>query len=289
MHIIPGDAATVIAGDYATKSQIEHVRNLLGLVQPLHVQLGAWLWRILHGDFGQSFMLGRGVLQAIGERLPTTILLSTYSMLLTMPLGIAAGLVAAYWRKTWIDTAVMSTALVGVSLPGFWLSVLAVMLFAVKLGWFPTSGYVAPSEDLFRSLRSLTLPAVCLSVIQIGLLARMTRATALEVLGQDYIRTARAKGLSEWATVSKHCFANTMIPVVTVIGLLVNVSFAGAVVIEQIFVLPGVGQLVVQAILRRDYPVIQGSILVVSVLLVAVNLLVDISYAYLDPRLRDAR
>src|SRR3546814_778175 len=166
----------------------------------------------------------------------------------------------------------MSAALVGVSVPSFWLSVMGILLFSVLLGWLPTSGYVPPGEGILACIRSLTLPALSLAVFQIGLLARMTRATTLEVLRQDFVRTARAKGVPEWRTVAKHALANVMIPVVTVIGLLVNVALAGAVVIEQIFVLPGLGQLVVQGILRRDYPVIQGSILIVAVILVVINL-----------------
>jgi peptide/nickel transport system permease protein len=287
IHIIPGDAATVIAGPDATSDQIAAVRTVLGLDKPLYVQLSVWFWNLFHGDLGNSFMLGRSVVQAISERLPTTLLLTTYSIVLTMPFGILAGLLAAYHQNTWIDTVVMSVALVGVSVPSFWLSVIGILFFSVTLGWLPTSGYVPPSEGILACLRSLTLPAVSLAVFQIGLLARMTRATTLEVLRQDFVRTARAKGVSEWKTVAKHALANVMVPVVTVIGLLVNVALAGAVVIEQIFVLPGLGQLVVQGILRRDYPVIQGSILAVAVLLVVINLVVDLLYAYLDPRLRN--
>ncbi|MEX0921989.1 MAG: ABC transporter permease [Rhodovibrionaceae bacterium] len=287
IHVIPGDAAVVIAGPDASSEQVESIRAVLGLDKPLHVQFGLWFWNLFQGDLGDSFMLGRSVAQAIQERLPTTLLLTTYSILLTIPFGIAAGLIAAYRQNSWVDTFVMTIALVGVSVPSFWLSVMAVLLFSVTLGWFPTSGYIPPSEDLLGCLRSLTLPAVSLAVFQIGLLARMTRATTLEVLRQDYVRTARAKGVSEWRAVGKHALANVMIPVVTVIGLLVSVALAGAVVIEQIFVLPGLGQLVVQGILRRDYPVIQGSLLAVAVLLVLINLIVDLLYAYLDPRLRN--
>ncbi len=286
IHVIPGDAANVIAGPDASSDQIEAVRVLLGLDKPLHVQLSMWFWNLSQGDLGQSFMLGRSVAQAIMERLPTTLLLTGYSIALTIPFGILAGLLAAYRQNTWVDTFVMTIALIGVSVPSFWLSVMGILLFSVTLGWLPTSGYVPPSEDFLGCLRSLTLPAVSLAVFQIGLLARMTRATTLEVLRQDFVRTARAKGVSEWKTVGKHALSNVMIPVVTVIGLLVSVALAGAVVIEQIFVLPGLGQLVVQGILRRDYPVIQGSILAVAVLLVVINLVVDLLYAYLDPRLR---
>lgn len=287
IHIIPGDPAIVIAGPDASSDQIESVRELLGLDRPLHIQMGVWYLNLLQGDLGNSFMLGRSVLQAIQERLPTTLLLTAYSIAITMPVGIAAGLLAAYKQNTWVDTAVMSVALLGVSVPSFWLSIMGILVFSVMLGWLPASGYVPPDEGIIACLRSLTLPAVSLAVFQIGLLARMTRATTLEVLRQDFIRTARAKGVAEWKTVARHALANVMIPIVTVVGLLVNVAIAGAVVIEQIFVLPGVGQLVVQGILRRDYPVIQGSILAVALLLVLINLVVDLLYAYLDPRMRN--
>ena len=287
IHIIPGDPAIVIAGPDASADQVASIRELLGLDQPVHMQMGMWYLNLLQGDLGNSFMLGRSVIQAIQERLPTTLLLIAYSIAITMPLGIIVGLLAAYRQNTWVDTAVMSVALLGVSVPNFWLSIMGILVFSVMLGWLPSSGYVPPSEGILACLRSLTLPAVSLAVFQVGLLARMTRATTLEVLRQDFIRTARAKGVSEWKTVAKHALSNVMIPIVTVIGLLVNVAIAGAVVIEQIFVLPGVGQLVVQGILRRDYPVIQGSILAVALLLVIINLIVDLLYAYLDPRLRN--
>jgi peptide/nickel transport system permease protein len=204
IHIIPGDAATVIAGPDATSDQVESLRELLGLNQPLHVQMGVWYMNLFQGDLGNSFMLGRSVLQAIQERLPTTLLLTAYSIVITMPLGIAAGLVAAYRHNTWVDTAVMSIALLGVSVPSFWLSIMGILVFSVMLGWLPSSGYVPPSEGILACLQSLTLPAVSLAVFQIGLLARMTRATTLEVLRQDFIRTARAKGVAEWKTVAKH-------------------------------------------------------------------------------------
>ncbi|MCY0150182.1 ABC transporter permease [Hoeflea sp. G2-23] len=287
IHIIPGDPAIVIAGPDASADQVQSIRELLELDRPLHIQMGAWYMNLFQGDLGNSFMLGRSVVQAVQERLPTTLLLTTYSIIISMPIGIAAGLLAAYRQNTWVDTTVMTVALLGVSVPSFWLSIMGILVFSVALGWLPSSGYVPPSEGIIACLRSLTLPAISLAVLQIGLLARMTRATTLEVLRQDFIRTARAKGVSEWKTVGRHALSNVMIPIVTVVGLLVNIAIAGAVVIEQIFVLPGVGQLVVQGILRRDYPVIQGSILAVAVLLVLINLVVDLLYAYLDPRLRN--
>jgi peptide/nickel transport system permease protein len=286
MHIVPGDAAQVIAGPDATRDQIAAIRSGLGLDRPLSVQLVRWYWHLFHGDLGQSFMLGRSVVQAIGERVPVTFMLAAYSLLLTLPLGILAGVLAAYYHNRWLDSAIMSTALLGVSIPSFWLSIMGIILFSVTLGWLPSTGYVPPEDGILACLRSLTLPAVSLAVFQIGLLARMTRATMLEVLRQDFIRTARAKGVAEWKTVGKHALKNVMVPVQTIIGIIVGVLLAGAVVIEQVFALPGLGRLVIQGILRRDYPVIQGSLLVVAVFLVLINLAIDLLYAALDPRVR---
>ena len=287
IHAIPGDAAYVIAGPDATSDQVEAIRTTLGLDRPIPEQLWRWFWNLAQGDLGQSYMLGRSVSQAIAERVPVTFLLTVYSLILTIPLGVIAGLIAAYHHNRWLDTSVMGMALVGVSLPTFWFSIMAVLLFSVELGWLPAGGYVPLSENVWGCLRSLTLPAISLAVFQVALLARMTRATTLEVLRQDYVRTARAKGVSEIKVVGIHAFANVLIPVVTVIGIIINVALSGTVVIEQVFSLPGVGRLVVQGILRRDYPVIQGSLLVVALMMVLVNLVVDLLYAYLDPRVKD--
>jgi peptide/nickel transport system permease protein len=287
IHIIPGDAAQVIAGPDATLDQIASIRSGLGLDRPLPEQLLVWLSNLARFDLGMSYMLGRSVAQAIAERFPVTLLLTLYSLVLTVPLGILAGLIAAYHHNRWADTAMMTIALLGVSLPTFWLSIMAILLFSVELGWLPSGGYVPLSESVLGCLRSLTLPALALAVFQIGMLARMTRATTLEVLRQDYVRTARAKGVGEQTVVGRHAFTNVLIPVVTVIGIIVNVALSGTVIIEEIFSLPGLGRLVVQGILRRDYPVIQGSLLVVALLMVIVNLLVDLLYAYLDPRVKN--
>jgi peptide/nickel transport system permease protein len=286
IHIIPGDAAVVIAGPDATRQQVEVVRAQLGLDRPLPVQFTQWYGRVLSGDLGQSFMLGRPVAQAIRERLPVTVLLTIYSLALTIPFGLLAGITAARWHNRWLDPAVMTVALVGISLPSFWLSIMGIVLFSVTLGWLPATGYVPFTEDWLASLRSLTLPAFSLAVFQIAFLARMTRATMLDVLRQDYIRTARAEGVAEWKILWRHALMNTMTAVLTVIGISFAYSLAGAVVIEQVFALPGVGQLVVDAILRRDYPVVQGALLVVACMLVLVNLGVDLLYGVIDPRVR---
>lgn len=288
IHIVPGDPAQVIAGPDATQAQVESIRASLGLDRELPAQLGLWYWHLLQGDLGHSYMLGRSVMQAIGERIPVTVLLSLYALLLTLPIGLLTGIVAATNHNRWIDSAVMTAAMLGVSIPGFWLSIMGVLLFSVTLGWFPATGYVPFGDDPAGCIRSLTLPAFALAFFQIGLLARMTRATMLDVLRQDYIRTARAGGVPEWSVLGKHALRNVMTPVLTVIGIILGVSLAGAVVIEQVFALPGLGRLIVEGILRRDYPVIQGTLLVVASFLVVLNLAVDLLYGVLDPRVRYA-
>lgn len=284
MQLVPGDPARVIAGADATADVIAAVRQTLGLDQPWYVQLRDWFFGLMRGDLGQSYLLSRPVAQAIGERLPVTLALTAYALCITLPLGILAGVIAAYRQNTWVDGTVMGLALLGVSLPEFWLAIMLVLFFAVELSWLPTSGYVPLSQGFWPWLRSLTLPAVCLGFFQMALLARITRSSMLEVLRQDYVRTARAKGLLEWSTVAKHALKNAMIPVITVIGIILSLMVSGTVVIEQVFALPGVGRLVIQGILQRDYPVIQGTLLLIASFFVFINIVVDVLYAWLDPR-----
>jgi peptide/nickel transport system permease protein len=274
MSLLPGDPAVVIAGDQASPEAIEKVRRTLGLDRPFLEQIALWFGQLVRGNFGNSLMLNQSVLSAMGERLPVTLSLAGLSLAITLPIGILVGSIAAYYRQTWIDSAVMAVALLGVSIPGFWIAILAVILFSVILGWLPSSGFVALSADPAMWLRSLILPAAMLSLFQIGFLARMTRSAMLDVLSQDFIRTARSKGLSEWMTVGKHAFRNALIMVITALGILVSTAIGGSVVIEQVFALPGIGRLVVQGILARDYPLVQGV------------MLIDILYTFADPRVR---
>jgi peptide/nickel transport system permease protein len=287
LQLLPGDPAVVIAGQDANEAAIQRIRVELGLDRPLWEQLAAWLWRLAHGDFGRSLILNQSVLSAVAERLPVTLSLALLSLLVTLPVGIGLGTLAACYRGRWVDFAVMTTALVGVSVPGFWIAILSVTLFSVTLGWVPSSGYspltVAGPGPWFRSLIQ---PAIVLGLFQVGYLARMTRSAMLDVLGQDYIRTARAKGLAGWPTVATHAFRNTLISVVTVTGIIVSLLIGGSVVIEQVFALPGVGRLVVQGILARDYPLIQGTMLLFGFAFVAINILVDVLYTLVDPRVR---
>jgi peptide/nickel transport system permease protein len=286
INLLPGDPAVAIAGDQASPEAIEAVRHNLGLDRPLLEQLGIWFLHLSQGNFGSSLMLNQSVLSAMGERLPVTLSLTGLSLLITLPIGIAAGAVAAYNRQTWIDSFVMTVALIGVSIPAFWIAILSVLVFSVILRWFPTSGYVELFHDPKLWLRSLILPAAMLSLFQIGFLARMTRSAMLDVLSQDYIRTARSKGLGEWTTVGKHAFRNALILIITAIGILLSTALGGSVVIEQVFALPGVGRLVVQGILARDYPLVQGVMLIYGFAFVAINLVVDLLYTVADPRVR---
>ncbi|MFI4980654.1 MAG: ABC transporter permease [Nevskiales bacterium] len=286
MHLLPGDPAVVIAGPEASLEAVDRIRRQLGLDRPIPEQLVVWLANIARGDLGRSLVLNQSVLQAVAERLPVTFSLTLLSLAITVPAGVVLGVLAACWRNTWVDSAVMLLALIGVSVPGFWISILSVILFSVTLHWVPTSGYAPFASGVGPWLATLIQPAAVLALFQIGYLARMTRSAMLDVLDQDYIRTARAKGVSEWRTVAKHAFRNTLIPVVTVTGIILSLSIGGSVVIEQVFALPGVGRLIVQAILARDYPLVQGTMLLLGFAFVVVNIAVDVIYTWVDPRIR---
>ena len=286
MQLVPGDAAILIGGPTATPAELDQIRKNLGLDQPFHVQLWIFYVNLLHGDLGRSLLLGKPVLEATIERIPVSATIGLYSMVITVTIGIACGVVAALRQGTWVDQVVSVFALLGISLPSFWFGLMMIVLFSVHLGWFPTSGYVDLTKDPVGWFRYATMPAVALALIQIGLLSRITRSTVIEVLRQDYVRTARAKGLSEWIVVGKHVMANVAIPVITVIGLIFSVLLSGSVVIETVFSVPGIGSLLGNAILRRDYPMIQGGLLFVAVVLMVLNIAVDVLYAYFDPRVR---
>jgi len=286
MRLIPGDPAAAMAGLSATQRDIQQLRIDLGLDQPLLVQLVRWYGGLLQGDLGRSILLGKPVVAATMERLPVTIGLSAYSLVLTLALGVLAGVIAALRQNSWVDQLAMMFAMIGISVPNFFLGLMMIIFFAVKLGWLPTGGYVPFTEDPVGWLRSMTMPAISLAMLQAGLLARITRSTMLEVLRQDYIRTARAKGLPQRQVVFKHALANALIPIVTVVGIIVSLLLSGAVVTEALFSIPGIGQLLTQAVLSRDYPMVQGGLLLVTAFLLMVNIGVDILYAAIDPRVR---
>jgi peptide/nickel transport system permease protein len=286
MRLIPGDASAAIAGLSATPEQIATIRAQLGLDQPFAVQLFRWYSGLLHGDLGRSLLLGQPVVEATLLRLPVTLALSAYALVLTLLLGLASGILAALKQNSWVDQAAMLFAMFGISMPSFWLGLMMILIFAVHLGWLPTGGYIALADDPIGWLRTSTMPAISLAMLQAGLLARITRSTMLEVLRQDYIRTARAKGLPQRLVVFKHALANALIPITTVIGIIVSLLISASVVIETLFSIPGMGQLLTQAVLSRDYPMVQGGLLIVTALLVLINLIVDVGYALLDPRVR---
>jgi len=286
MRLIPGDPSAVIGGLSATAEQLAQIRSELGLDEPFLVQLFKWYGGLLQGNLGKSILLGQDVVEATFVRLPVTIALSLYALVITIILGMTSGIIAALRQNTLIDQIAMMVAMLGISVPNFFLGLLMIILFAVHLGWLPTGGYIPFSEDPVGWLRTSTMPALSLALLQMGLLARITRSTMLEVLRQDYIRTARAKGLPGRLVVVKHALTNALIPITTVIGIIISLSISGAVVTESLFSIPGMGQLLTQAVLNRDYPMVQGGLLLTTTFLVLVNILVDIAYALLDPRVR---
>jgi peptide/nickel transport system permease protein len=286
LHMSPGDPAVIIAGDFATTEQIEAIRRQLGLEDPLHVQFLTWLTNLLQGDMGRSIYSGLPVTELIGQRLEPTLMLTLVTMLIAVPFAIPMGVVAAWKVGTWVDRLVMTFAVLGFSLPVFVLGYILIYGGSMTLGWFPVQGYTRIGESFPGFLLHITLPALTLGVVYMALIARMTRATMLEVLNEDYIRTAYAKGVATHKVLWKHALKNAMVPIVTTIGLGVALLIGGVVVTESVFAIPGLGRLTVDAVLRTDYPVIQGVILVFSFAYVLLNLLVDLSYVLFDPRIR---
>lgn len=284
--LVPGDVASQLADPGASIEELQRIRARLNLDQPWYVQMAAWYGNLLQGDLGQSFLLNRSVTAAIIERLPVTLALTVLALIIAVTLGVTAGVIAAVQHGKLADQSIMVLALVGLSVPDFWLGLVGIYVFAVALGWLPSGGFVPFTESPMGWARSMALPAFTLGITQIGLIARITRSSMLDVLGQDYVRTARAKGVPAFQVVTKHAFANALIPIITVTGVIVGVLLGGAVVIEQVFSLPGVGRLIIGAVLRRDYPVIQGGLLLLAFIYVFVNIIVDLLYAYVDPRVR---
>lgn len=286
MQLVPGDPAIIMAGLGASGDQVQRIREQFGLDQPFMFQLARWYGGLLVGDLGESITLSRPVIQALAERAPATLALAGVALALTLAIGVGAGVIAALRQNSWIDRLVMAIAVFGVSVPSFWLGLLFIIVFGVMLDVLPTGGYAPLAEGFAAWIKSLILPAVSLALLQIGLLARITRAAMVDVLQQDYMRTARAKGLPDWVRIGKHAFINVLVPVVTVIGIIFGLMLSGSVVIETVFAFPGIGRLMANAILTRDYPVIQGGLLVTAFAFVLLNLLVDVFYSWIDPRIR---
>jgi peptide/nickel transport system permease protein len=286
LYIAPGDPAAVIAGDQATPADVERIRQSLGLDRPFLVRFGEWVWRILRGDLGVSIFTNLPVSTMIAQRVQPTLSLMVLTLLLAVTIAVPMGVVAAWRQGTLVDRAVMGFAVLGFSVPVFVVGYLLAYVFALELDWLPVQGYTSIDQGIWPWLENLILPAVALGGVYIALIARITRATMLEVLQQDYIRTARAKGAGQGSILFLHALKNAAVPIVTVIGIGIALLIGGAVVTESVFAIPGLGRLTVDAILRRDYPVIQGVVLLFSFVYVLVNLLIDILYTFLDPRIR---
>jgi peptide/nickel transport system permease protein len=286
IHLAPGDPASVIAGPYATQEDIAKLRHQLGLDQPLPVQLVRWYGRLLSGDLGDSIFLRRPVTEAIAERLEPTLLLTTWATLIAVLIGVPAGIVSARYHNSAVDQSFMALALLGLSIPNFLLGLLMILVFGVWLGWLPVAGYVPLDGGLWPNFRSLLMPSVSLGLVQSALIARITRSSMLDVMREQFILAGRAKGLNERVIVYKHALKNAIIPTLTVVGITFAILIGGAVVIETVFNIPGLGRLIISAVLRRDYPVIQGVVLLIAVTYTVVNLMVDLAYLALDPRIR---
>ena len=286
LWLVPGDPASAFLDASATKEALDRVRHTLGLDRPFLFRMGDWYLRLLQGDLGTSLLLNRSVTSAIFERLPVTLSLTALAFLVAVLIGVAAGVLAAVRHGKAADQGLMTLALLGLSIPEFWLGLVLIWLVAVLLPIFPAGDYVPFLRDPWQWARHIALPTFTLACVQMGFVARMTRSSMLEVLGQDFVRTARAKGLPEPYVVLRHGLANAMVPVVTVMGIMVGALLGGAVVTEQVFSIPGLGRLIIGAVLSRDFPVIQGGLLFLALIYLTVNIVVDLLYAVIDPRVR---
>ncbi|MEM6972987.1 MAG: ABC transporter permease [Pseudomonadota bacterium] len=283
---ISGDPAAVLAGDTATNAQIDAVRATFGLDRPIWEQFLTWVGKVLQGDLGESLFTGQPVSLLIAQRVEPTAMLALTTILFSVAVAVPMGVIAAWRADTWVDRAVMVFAVLGFSVPVFVLGYALILGFSINLRWLPVQGYVSLLEDPIGFLRHIILPTLTLSFIYVALIARITRASVMETLGEDYIRTARAKGQIERRVLFRHALRNAAVPILTVIGLGVALLIGGVVVTESVFNIPGLGRLVVDAILRRDYPIIQGLILFFAAIYVGLNLMIDIAYTVLDPRIR---
>ncbi|MCX7325630.1 MAG: ABC transporter permease [Hyphomicrobiales bacterium] len=286
LHLSPGDPAAIIAGDNATPEAIDGIRLKLGLSDPLPVQFVRWIGHVLQGDLGVSIFSNEPVLKLVGQRLEPTLSLALTTLVVAVTLAISFGVLAAWKAGTWIDRVLMVISVVGFSVPTFVVGYLLIYLFAIELRWLPVQGYTPMNEGLDGWARNLVLPSMALGLAYIALIARITRASMLDVLSEDYIRTAKAKGVADESMLLKHALKNAGVPIVTIIGIGVALLISGVVITETVFNIPGIGRLVVDAIAKRDYPIIQGVILIFSGVYVLVNLLVDLTYTIIDPRIR---
>ncbi|MEO8486032.1 MAG: ABC transporter permease [Betaproteobacteria bacterium] len=286
LRLTPGDPASIIAGASATSADVAGIREKLGLDRPIVAQFAIWIGNVLTGNFGESFYFKRTVASLVADRIEPTLALATLTMLWSIAVAVPLGVIAAYKQGTWVDRVVMGFSVLGFSVPVFVIGYALIYVFAIELAWLPVQGYQSLREGFWGFLQRLILPSLTLSVIYIALVARITRTSVLEVLGEDYIRTARAKGLPRTTVLMRHALRNAAVPIVTVIGIGVGLLIGGVVVTESVFSIPGLGRLTVDAVLARDYPTVQAVILLFSVVYVLLNLLVDVAYTFLDPRIR---
>lgn len=284
VHAVPTDPARLIAGEDASQASLERIRNELGLDKPVYTRFGIYVAKILQGDFGRSIINGRPVLDEVARRFEVTIQLVLAATLLTVMVGLPAGIIAAIRRGTWVDRTITAVVLTSYSFPSFWIGLMLMWFFGFKLGWLPMLGSSDPLWTI-EGIRHFALPAITLAIIQTAPLARLTRSSMLEVLGEDYIRTARAKGVRAQAVLFKHALRNAALPVITIIGMQMGYFLGGAVVIEEVFALPGVGRLLIGAVVRGDFPIVQGTIVLFSLAFMLVVLITDISYSLLNPRI----
>ena len=286
LRLTPGGPAVAMLGDQASPEAVAALKHQLGLDKPLYIQYLHWLGNALHGDLGRSAFGNQPVTELIVQRIVPTLELSILALIVSLLIGISAGVIAAVKRNTAVDAVASILAILGVSTPSFWLAILLVLIFSLKLTWLPALGYVSPFSNLATNLRDMLLPSITLGVILAAVITRFTRASMLDSLYQDYVRTARSKGLEERTVILRHALGNAMIPIVTVVGLELGGLLSGAVIIETIFSLPGNGQLLVTSIFNRDFPVVQGLVVVIAIVFILVNVAVDVVYALIDPRIR---
>jgi peptide/nickel transport system permease protein len=286
LYLTPGDPAAVIAGDAATTDDIQRIRANLGLDEPFLVRFSGWAWALLHGDLGTSIFTKLPVTRLIAQRVEPTVALTLCTLLVAVAVAVPLGVIAAAKAGSWIDRSVMAFSVLGFSVPVFVLAYILILTFSIELDWLPVQGYRNLSEGFWEWLRHLILPSLALGTVYMALIARITRATMLDVLAQDYVRTAQAKGLAPHSVLIGHALKNAAVPIMTVVGIGIALLISGAIVTETVFAIPGIGRLTVDAILRRDYPIIQGVILIFSAAYVLINLAVDLSYMLFDPRIR---
>ena len=286
LYVLPGDPATAMLGDDATPEQVERIRKQLWLDRPLIIQYGHWMDNLLHGDLGMSITYSENATGPILRALPITAYLAVIAMCISSITGVSIGIISAVKRATFLDNILVIFANLGYATPIFWLGLMGIYVFAYHLGWFPVQGFTWPADDLGKSISQTIMPVICLAVPSIAILARQTRSSMLEVIRQDYIRTARAKGLRERAVILKHALKNALIPVVTLLGILVRILIGGSVLVETVFNIPGLGRLLITSAIYGDFIVVQGGVLIISFITCFANLLVDISYGWLDPRIR---